>query len=153
MLSEKVQSKYDSIRLLERYKSLSELFQSENTFEKYDATLVLTMLHSLGYDFNYNENESFFGHKILEDGFDFRINFSLKYGVVETIIWAKNLNTNEQYGGPVSRIVKLIQAKKDKNNHTRIPYPRFSNYDDLEKIVRELMSIFYDFKSVVRHAC
>jgi hypothetical protein len=152
MLTEEVQSKYNSIRLLERYKSLSESFQGENPFEKYDTTLVLKMLHSLGYDFSYNEKESFFSYKILENGFDFRVNLSLKYGVVETIIWAKNLNTSEQYGGPVSRIVKLIQASKDKDNQLKILYPRFSTYEDLEQIVRELMSIFYDFKSVVRGA-
>jgi hypothetical protein len=51
MLSEEVKSKYDSIRLLERYKALSELFQRENAFEKYDNDEVLKMLDNLGYNF------------------------------------------------------------------------------------------------------
>jgi hypothetical protein len=74
----------------------------------------------------------------------------LKYGVVETIIWAKNLKTNEQYGGPLSRIAKLIQSSNDKGSQIKVPYPRFTTYKDLEKIIKELMSIFYDFKSVVK---
>jgi hypothetical protein len=144
-----MQAIYDSIQLLERYKALSVAFQREKLFEEHNAEVVLGMLNGLGHDFSYNQKESFFGLKILEDEFEFRINISLKFGVVETIIWAKNLNTNQQYGGPISRMTKSIQVTNG-SRQEKIPFPRFSTYADLEEFVRQLMSIFDDFKTAVK---
>ena len=150
MLSQEVQKKYESIRLFERYKSLSDAFQSENTFEKYDSDKVLQMLQEIEPSFSYDKKEGFFGLKTLEDDFDFRINLSLKYGVVESIIWGKNLITNEQFGGPISRTTKLIQASKNSENIVRIPYPHFTSYEELNQIIKELVALFHDFKLVMK---
>jgi hypothetical protein len=150
MLSKEVLSKYESIRLFERYKSLSDTFQTENTFENYDNDLVLKMFSKIDPNFSYYKKEGFFGLNVLEGDFDFRINLSLKYGVVEPIIWGKNIKTKEQFGGPLSRVTKLIQASKDNENIVKIPYPRFTSYEDLEQIAKELVAIFRDFKLVVK---
>lgn len=149
MLSQRVLQKYESIQLLERYKALSDIFQSINSLEDYDTDKVLQMLQVIDENFSYYKTEGFFGLKSLENEMDFRINLSLKYGVVESVIWGKNLVTNEQYGGPISRIIKLIQISKNKEGIVRIPYPCFTSYKDLNQIIKELINIFNDFKLVI----
>lgn len=150
MLSEEAVAKFNSINLLERFKAISEAFQTDTPLENYSIDKVLELFENLGYGFKYDKKESFFGLKSLEDGYDFRFNLVLKYGIVETIIWAKNIETEEQYGGVFSRLMKLIQKSNGVKEIARIGYPRFSNYEDLEKIVRELMLIYEDFKAVLK---
>jgi hypothetical protein len=152
MLSRTIQDAYEGIRLLERYKALSARFQAEKPFEEYDSNKALEILQAIDRRFFRGSKEEFFGLNTLEDGFDLRMNLSLKHGVVESVVWGKNLTTNEQFGGPVSRTARLIQSSWHNDNVARIPYPRFSSYDDLEEIAKEILAILHDLKSAVNGA-
>ena len=149
MLSNKVLVKFNSIKLLERYENLSKSFQSEKTLENYDKGLVQKRMNDFGYNFSYNKKEDFFGITEKEGDIEFKINISLKFGIVEPIIWAKNIITDEQYGGALIRVTKLIQMSMQEDNICRIPYPRFSTYEDLNLIIKSIMSLYTDFKLVI----
>lgn len=146
MLSKDIKEKYDTIDLFERFKSLSNAYKTDFPLESYSKDKVLGLFENSSYEFKFDENEAFFTLKSLEDNYEFRFNMVLKYGIVETIFWAKNVKSNEQYGGPLSRLIKLIQKSNDVKDIERIGYPRYSSYDELKKIVIELLEIYEDFK-------
>ena len=149
MLEEKILNKYASINLLERYKSLSEAFNSKEVIEHIDQDQVMTFLKGLNCRFSYNKKEDFFGMIDQVDDFDFRFNLSIKYGSVEPIIWGKNVCTEEQFGGVLIRVTKLIQISKGMEPVERIKKPRIGNQEDLEKIIVELYKLYEDFKLVL----
>ncbi len=76
MLEKKILDKYKAINLLERYKSLSDTFNSKEILEKYDRKQVLTHLKEMNCRFIYNTKEGFFGLKEQEGDYDFRFNIS-----------------------------------------------------------------------------
>lgn len=150
MLPEEVVEKFNSINLLERFKVISETFQTDAPLENYSKDSVVQLFEHLDFDFKYDKKGAFFGTKSIESGYDFRFNLVLKYGIVEIIMWAKNIETGEQYGGVFSRLMKSIQKCNGVIEIVKIGYPRFSSYDELEEIVGELMLIYEDFKVVLK---
>ncbi len=149
MLEKKILDKYKAINLLERYKSLSDTFNSKEILEKYDRKQVLTHLKEKNCRFIYNTKEGFFGLKEQEGDYDFIFNISLQYGMVEPIIWGKNVCTNEQFGGVLVRVTKLMQISMGVKKIERIRDPRYASYDDLFRIIEQLFSIYLDFKQVI----
>ncbi|MBK8746599.1 MAG: hypothetical protein IPM04_01710 [Saprospiraceae bacterium] len=149
MLEEKTLSKYVSINLLERYKSLSEKFNSKEVLEQIDNAQVLERLKEFNSRFTFNQKEGFFGLNEQEGNFDFKFNLSLKYGLVEPVVWGKNVFSEDQYGGALIRVAKLIQVSMGLKTVERIMYPRFNSYDDLTNIIKVLYGIYEDFKEVI----
>ena len=149
MLLENIRVKFNSINLFERFKAISEAFQTEMPLEDYSTTKVAEVLKRTGYDFQYNNKEGFFSLSSIEHGYNFRLNLILKYGIVEVVMWAENIETKEQYGGVLSRLMKLLQKSNSVQEIVRVRYPRFSDYEELEKIVKGLIPIYIDFKSVI----
>lgn len=150
MLSKEALEKFNSINLFERFKSISEFYQTDMPFEKHSNEVILKRLKALGYDFKFDKKESFFGLKLIEDDLEFRFNLSVKFGIVETIMWAKNSVSGEEFGGVFSRLMNLIQKSNGSQNIVKIMYPRFSSYEELEEIIKNLMVIFEDFITVVK---
>lgn len=146
MITEKARLVYKNISLFDRYKSLSEKFNSENTLENYDRIEVAEIFYNQNCDFKYDKKESFFGLTEEADGFEFKLNVSLKYGVVESILWSKSESSSESYGGPVSRLVKQVQIAEGIKEVERIPYPRFASVSELKDIISEIYSMYKDFK-------
>jgi hypothetical protein len=150
MLTKEALEKFNSINLLERFKQISESFQAENLFEDYSNEIIIERFKSLGYDFKYNKKEAFFGLQHEDGKYIFRFNLSLKFGIIETIMWAKNTVSGEEYGGVFSRLMKLIQKFNGAQNIVTVLYPRFSSYEEFEEIVKNLMLIFEDFKTIIK---
>jgi hypothetical protein len=150
MLPKGALEKFSSINLFERFKQISEVHQNENPFENYSDDIVNERFKSFGFDFKYDKKESFFGLHQEEDGYIFKLNLSLKYGIVETIMWAKDTVTGEEYGGVFSRLMKLIQKSNGVQDIKKVLYPRFSNYEELEEVVRKIITIYEDFKAVIK---
>lgn len=146
MLKEKELKNYQKIKMFERYCSLSNNFRTNEPFENFDKNKVLKILKKVNDDFKYYIKEGFFGLNEKQEDFDFKFNLSLKYGIVESIIWGRDNLTNEQFGGAVSRTIKLIQMSIEKENIERIVYPKFKDYEELYNIVQELYRLYTDFK-------
>lgn len=146
MLPLNILSKYEQIKFLERYERLSGMYQDADCFEDFENDEILKIFKNLELDFSYNKKENFFSKREIINDMDFRLNLSLKYGKVEIIMWGKNTQTNEEFGGPLIRVIKLIKMSYDNNDVIRIPYPCFSNYKEFEEIVHEVILLYNDFK-------
>lgn len=149
MLDLNIYNKYLAIDLLTRYKSISNTYNSKDVLEAFDKEEFLKFLKKLNCRFSFNPKESFFGLSEQEGNFDFKFNLSLKYGMVEPILWGKNVCTDDQFGGALIRVTKLIQLTSGSNNIEKIMYPRFKSYEDLIKITQELFDLYNDFKRVI----
>ncbi len=135
-----------NINFEERYKNLSERYPFTNeSYEKYSNEEVLSIFESLGYKVKFDKRENFFGNKEKVKGYDFTFNISLKYGLTE-LIWSIRKNDKIMIlGGPWSVIIRLLNDGKKSN----IKKPCFRNYEDLECILKESLSLYEDFKKEV----
>ncbi|WP_040949619.1 hypothetical protein [Gorillibacterium massiliense] len=143
MLEPNVKEVFKNIDFIKRYKGLSEKYQFDykDSFENYDANLVLGILNQLGYSFRFDKKEKFFRliEIVSEDKFQFTI--SLKYGALE-FIWSAWKNTNLLIGGTWG----IIKEQLDAQENDKIKKPIFRNYNELREILAEALLIYGDFK-------
>jgi len=145
MMTKKSVEIFIAIKLFERFKEISLSHQSE-PLSIYSDETIINILKETEIDFKYFKKENFYGVKLIESNYDIRFNISFKYGIVEPILWAKNMESGEQIGGVFSRLMKMIQKSTNNSQIIKIAYPKFSNYEDLKEIILELSLIFKDFK-------
>lgn len=150
MLEEKILNKYIAIDLFTRYKDLSDRYNSKEVLEELDKDLILEYLKEFNCRFSFSSKEGFYGLSEQNGDYDFKFNVSLKYGMVEPVIWGKNVCSQEQYGGALIRVTKLIQKSLDVEKVERIMYPRYKSVEDLKQIIKELYVLYQDFKTVVQ---
>ena len=150
MLEEKILNKYIAIDLLTRYKDLSGRYNSKEVLEEFDKDLILEDLKKLNCRFSFSSKEGFYGLSEQDGDYDFKFNISLKYGTVEPVIWGKYVCSQEQYGGALIRVTKLIQKSMGVETVERIMYPRYKSEEDLKQIVKELYALYQDFKTVLQ---
>lgn len=130
-----------------RYKELSKKNQFELTFENYSNEEIIKIIDNLGYKSKYYKSGNFF--KIEEKISDvlFYLNISLKYGLTEFIIGGTKITTKQFiYGGTFGNIFKDMNYFIDKVENDTVSKPSFRNYDDLQIILKEALSIYEDFK-------
>lgn len=135
------------IRFDVRYKELSKKNQFEITFENYSNDEVIKIINNLGYKSKYFKSGNFFKIEENIDNILFYLNISLKYGLTEFIIGGTEVTTKEFiYGGTFGNIFKNINYFMNKEDDQTVNKPSFRNYDDLELILKEVLSIYEDFK-------
>jgi hypothetical protein len=123
---------------------LSSIEQDKVQFKNYSNNQVLEIFEKIGYDYKYDRRENFFGLQESLDDYVFIFNISLRVGRVE-FIWAIRENGNIlPFGGPWNFIIKML-GRGDLNMRK----PVFSNYEDLESLLREGFAIYEDFKKEV----
>ena len=135
------------IGLIERVKELRSLYNSNSGYESVNLKSQETICKDLNPKFKYNKKESFFGLKEKYDGFEFIINFCFQYGVVETIIFAKCLDTGQMYGSVLAEIFQVFKKNGLIDNDFDIRYPMFQNEAQLIELTKVYYSIYEDFKS------
>jgi len=136
-LDKKIQMMLISINFIDRYKTLSQSFaDSKNLLKDYSVDKVLLLMENLGYSSTFDQQESFFHIYKNVDNIQTHLNICLKYGLVELILGIKF--ENKKHGGPFGVLTKLL-GYRDK-----ILYPRFSNYEQLELILKDSLSIYED---------
>jgi len=143
----KIRQILENVKFEDSYRNISEKYSvdRDETFENHSYEKVLLILKSLDYNFKYNKRERFYELNQSINDYEFTFNISLKYGLVE-FIWA--LRKNKELitlGGPWAFIIRLLNHGKK----TDIKKPSFKNYDDLESILKESLSIYEEFKSEV----
>lgn len=148
MKKENLISKLNEINILKRYKELSEKYSKKKESITFDEDKFIVFLKYLEPNFNKNKKEKFYGLKEQMDHFEFRFNIDIKFGVVESIIWSKDLNTDNHFGGPLNRIIKQIQ-KLNNETPTTIKYPSYSSNECLKEIILVLYHIYEDFKKII----
>ena len=146
-LSKKELEIFEKINLYERHSNISNQYRFEETFENYSNEKVIEIVKELGYSAKYRKKEKFF--QIIEtiNEMKFYFHFSLKYGMVEVIIfWEYENNKDLSGGGLLSVVCKLIEIAKNEEKEGYIKKARFRNYEDLKNILREYFLIYEDLK-------
>ena len=149
-LSKKDLEIYEKINLYDRYRDINNLYRFEETFENYSNDEVIKIVKELGYTAKYRKKENFFQIIETTNKLKFYFHFSLKYGMVEVIIfWEYENNKDLSGGGLLSVVCKLIEIAKNEEKEGYIKKARFRNYEDLKNILREYFLIYEDFKTEV----
>ena len=149
-LSKKELEIFEKINLYKRHYTLSVQNNYESTFENYSNEKVIEIVKELGYTAKYRKKENFFQIIETTNKLKFYFHFSLKYGMVEVIIfWEYENNKDLSGGGLLSVVCKLIEIAKNEEKEGYIKKARFRNYEDLKNILREYFLIYEDLKTEV----
>ena len=149
-LSKKEFEIFEKINLYERHSNISNQYRFEETFENYSNDEVIKIVKELGYTAKYRKKENFFQIIETTNKLKFYFHFSLKYGMVEVIIfWEYENNKDLSGGGLLSVVCKLIEISKNEEKEGYIKKARFRNYEDLKNILREYFLIYEDLKTEV----
>ncbi len=149
-LSKKELEIFEKINLYERHSNISNQYRFEETFENYSNEKVIEIVKELGYTAKYRKKENFF--QIIEtiNEMKFYFHFSLKYGLVEVIMYWECINNKDIWGGGTfAGICKKIEIAKNEEKEGYIKKARFRNYEDLKNILREYFLIYEDLKTEV----
>ena len=149
-LSKKELEIFEKINLYERHSNISNQYRFEETFENYSNEKVIEIVKELGYSAKYKKKENFF--QIIEtiNEMRFYFHFSLKYGLVEVIMYWECINNKDKWGGGTfAGICKKIEIAKNEEKEGYIKKARFRNYEDLKNILREYFLIYEDLKTEV----
>ena len=149
-LSKKELEIFEKINLYERHSNISNQYRFEETFENYSNEKVIEIVKELGYSAKYKKKENFF--QIIEtiNEMRFYFHFSLKYGLVEIIMYWECINNKDKWGGGTfAGICKKIEIAKNEEKEGYIKDARFRNYEDLKNILREYFLIYEDLKTEV----
>ena len=147
-LSKKELEIFEKINLYERHCNISNQYRFEETFENYSNEKVIEIVKELGYSAKYKKKENFF--QIIEtiNEMKFYFHFSLKYGLVEIIMYWECINNKDIWGGGTfAGICKKIEIAKNEEKEGYIKKARFRNYEDLKNILREYFLIYEDLKT------
>ena len=149
-LSKKELEIFEKINLYKRHYTLSVQNNYESTFENYSNEKVIEIVKELGYTAKYRKKENFFQIIETTNKLKFYFHFSLKYGMVEVIIfWEYENNKDLSGGGLLSVVCKLIEIAKNEEKEGYIKDACFRNYEDLKNILREYFLIYEDLKTEV----
>ena len=149
-LSKKEFEIFEKINLYERYSNISNQYRFEETFENYSNDEVIKIVKELGYTAKYRKKENFFQIIETTNKLKFYFHFSLKYGLVEIIMYWECINNKDKWGGGTfAGICKKIEIAKNEEKEGYIKDARFRNYEDLKNILREYFLIYEDLKTEV----
>ena len=149
-LSKKELEIFEKINLYERHSNISNQYRFEETFENYSNDEVIKIVKELGYSAKYRKKEKFFQIIETTNKLKFYFHFSLKYGLVEIIIYWEYINNKDKWGGGTfAGICKKIEIAKNEEKEGYIKKARFRNYEDLKNILREYFLIYEDLKTEV----
>ena len=149
-LSKKELEIFEKINLYERHSNISNQYRFEETFENYSNEKVIEIVKELGYSAKHKKKENFF--QIIEtiNEMKFYFHFSLKYGLVEVIMYWECINNKDIWGGGTfAGICKKIEIAKNEEKEGYIKDACFRNYEDLKNILREYFLIYEDLKTEV----
>ena len=149
-LSKKELEIFEKINLYDRYRDINNLYRFEETFENYSNDEVIKIVKELGYTAKYRKKENFFQIIEITNKLKFYFHFSLKYGLVEVIMYWECINNKDIWGGGTfAGICKKIEIAKNEEKEGYIKKARFRNYEDLKNILREYFLIYEDLKTEV----
>ena len=149
-LSKKELEIFEKINLYERHSNISNQYRFEETFENYSNDEVIKIVKELGYSAKYRKKEKFFQIIETTNKLKFYFHFSLKYGLVEIIMYWECINNKDKWGGGTfAGICKKIEIAKNEEKEGYIKDACFRNYEDLKNILREYFLIYEDLKTEV----
>ena len=149
-LSKKELEIFEKINLYERHSNISNQYRFEDKLKDYSNDKTIEIVKELGYTAKYRKKENFFQIIETTNKLKFYFHFSLKYGLVEVIMYWECINNKDIWGGGTfAGICKKIEIAKNEEKEGYIKKARFRNYEDLKNILREYFLIYEDLKTEV----
>ena len=149
-LSKKELEIFEKINLYERHSNISNQYRYEDKLKDYSNDKTIEIVKELGYTAKYRKKENFFQIIETTNKLKFYFHFSLKYGLVEVIMYWECINDKDKWGGGTfAGICKKIEIAKNEEKEGYIKKARFRNYEDLKNILREYFLIYEDLKTEV----
>ena len=149
-LSKKELEIFEKINLYERHSNISNQYRYEDKLKDYSNDKTIEIVKELGYTAKYRKKENFFQIIETTNKLKFYFHFSLKYGLVEVIMYWECINNKDIWGGGTfAGICKKIEIAKNEEKEGYIKKARFRNYEDLKNILREYFLIYEDLKTEV----
>ena len=149
-LSKKELEIFEKINLYERHSNISNQYRCEDKLKDYSNDKTIEIVKELGYSAKYKKKENFFQIIETTNKLKFYFHFSLKYGLVEIIMYWECINNKDKWGGGTfAGICKKIEIAKNEEKEGYIKDARFRNYEDLKNILREYFLIYEDLKTEV----
>ena len=149
-LSKKELEIFEKINLYERHSNISNQYRFEDKLKDYSNDKTIEIVKELGYSAKYRKKENFFQIIETTNKLKFYFHFSLKYGLVEVIMYWECINDKDKWGGGTfAGICKKIEIAKNEEKEGYIKDARFRNYEDLKNILREYFLIYEDLKTEV----
>ena len=136
-----------NIGFIKRYEALSKEYDLERLGDKtrlkyLDGELVMDMISEAGYIPVFDPKEKFFKFYQEIGDYTFGLHFILYNGTVD-FIWAVTKGKQVLAGAPWG-----VYSKRLIDPSYRIKKPIFSDYDELEDILKTAFKIYEDFKQV-----
>ena len=149
-LSKKELEIFEKINLYERHSNISNQYRFEDKLKDYSNDKTIEIVKELGYSAKYRKKENFFQIIETTNKLKFYFHFSLKYGLVEIIMYWECINNKDKWGGGTfAGICKKIEIAKNEEKEGYIKDACFRNYEDLKNILREYFLIYEDLKTEV----
>ena len=146
-LSKKELEIFEKIHLYDRYSYISNQYRYEDKLKDYSNDKTIEIVKELGYSAKYKKKENFFQIIEITNKLKFYFHFSLKYGLVEVIMYWECINNKDIWGGGTfAGICKKIEIAKNEEKEGYIKDARFRNYEDLKNILGEYFLIYEDLK-------
>ena len=131
------------INFAEKYITLSKKYPEKNdSLEKYSIEIVSNIIKGFGYNYTYFKSENFFRLFESFNNYNLWIHISLRYGLVDLMLYVKYKKELLFPCGSFNWIVSDIGLSGGKI----ISLPCFTNYEELEEILKEGLDIYKDFK-------
>lgn len=133
---------YNSLREIDfstKFKSVVERHMITNHMIKTKSTEVKRIFENLGYKITFKDNSYFLIESLKE--YKFQITFQIKLGSVlcYVFVWQNENLLDLEYG-------HFTFLRNKLENIEEFIAPSFSNYLELEKILKELLKIYEDLK-------
>jgi len=139
---------FKKIEFVKRYKLLSEKYNEDDydiLLSKVDKKIVLKILEDLGYNFMYSSISKDFIYKEQIEDFSFQLNLNFKNGICSQYIGVYYLGNYIDY---VSSNWAFIYRKLVDDINASITSAKFTTYEELFAISKDILLIFSDFKNV-----
>jgi hypothetical protein len=142
-LKEKCKKALIDIRFINRIKEMLANHPHDVTMENYQVSVALELLKNMGYPSKYHRGESFYKYVRNEGKYEVVIHLSLKYGVVDFMLYLANTNTGDRCGGPFGSLYRQIDV------NLVIGKPGFNSYEELKEVLQTGLGIIEDLKTEI----
>lgn len=145
-LHQEIENALIKIKFVEKYTNISEesiikYNETATKVNKVEPQQIIQLLEGLGIHAEFIKKERFFKTTdIRNKNYLFRMHFAFNYDFVECI-WVVQKNNNMLLGSPLGVLPRLLVSPD-----FRIKPPKYSNYEDIQVIVKQLLNLFNEFQ-------
>jgi len=140
----KMENVFKHINFTERYMLICEKYADYNNRMKGNGVyLCETIFNKLGVEFKYLKKDRFFKLEDNINAYKFNLHLDLRNGIVEALLYIENGNHNYKPDGRFDFIPEEIGEKFDREKYN---LPKYTNAQELENILKEILSIYEDLK-------